>query len=166
MTSTTAVHAIFIPLMNAQVRVTLNFLDNHRGSAVYNKETSVMTINWDPTSGLVVGHPQSRSMQVQSAALTLAHEMGHIIQYIEGRQFTHTNAANEADVLARFETPIARELGEPTRLRYLHTASSVRTGGTTEWGTVSASWVRWNFNTGRNWDVQGRFTNQNTWTPN
>jgi len=69
---------------------------------------------------------------VQSAAMGLAHELGHALQHIEGvldplinpmgtptRAQQRTRRARiEADNLLRFETPIARELGEPTRISY------------------------------------------------
>jgi len=72
----------------------------------------------------------------------LAHEMGHARQRIEwgGTWYAFRNvqeAVREADVLRRFETPIANELGEPTRNHHLHGASGFRRmSNSTDWGVV------------------------------
>jgi len=147
--------------------INLNFISNHEMRATYHLQTHALSIYWNPTSGMVVGQTQSRSMQVQSAAIGLAHEMGHIVQFLEGLHHTMPSSMQrEADVLARFENPIARELGEPRRVLYGHTAGAVITGGPTEWGTVTMPRRNWIFTSGRTWDTHGTFTNSNTWRPN
>ena len=56
---------------------------------------------------------------VQSAALALAHEMGHGAQLLDGyRDGKKSEWRVEANNLRLYEKPIARELGEPTRVRY------------------------------------------------
>jgi len=108
-------------LYNATEVFTIAFIDDH--NMRYNWMT--MTIYWDPRSGLVMWDNRS----VQSAALGLAHEMAHAVQHLEGTMDSFINAttqsqrnaaraAIEADNLARFETPIARQLGEPIRTSY------------------------------------------------
>jgi len=78
------------------------------------------TINWNPTRGLIMGD----GITIQSAAMGLAHEMGHAAQFLEGLFTSETSftdgvrARLEADNLLRFETPIARQLGEPIRAHY------------------------------------------------
>ena len=91
----------------------------------YNPRTK--TIYWDPTGGIQVWGGTF------SAAMALAHEMGHAAQHLEGgfdaylaipkrniNQRDRERARIEADNLARFETPIAQELGETTRGRPTH----------------------------------------------
>ena len=62
---------------------------------------------------------------VQSAALGLAHEMGHAAQHLDGTydEFVEkykdfARELLEEDNLAKYETPIAKQLGEPTRSHY------------------------------------------------
>lgn len=90
------------------------------------------TIFWDTTSGLIM----LDGAAIQSAALGLAHEMGHAAQYLEGHAFfddmTQDNRALlEAENLRRFESPIARQLGEPTRARYFDDAGVHRMNNST-----------------------------------
>jgi len=82
-----------------------------------------LIISWDSTSGLLMRDGTS----IQSPAMQLAHEMGHAGQFLDGwysnRSMSVINAqrqTREADNLRRHETPIARQLGEPTRSRYRH----------------------------------------------
>ena len=156
--------------------ITVNFIDTHdmsyRNGNIY----------WNPTSGLVVGDRQRRTMDVQSAAIGLAHEMGHALQHIDGtaaRLWNETVSSPpptlmmlreysrllEEDVLERFEIPIARELVEPRRYNYFHTAGSVDTNSPTDWGIVEISFWDWHvlaiFDGGRSWDQHGIFTNLN-----
>ena len=70
------------------------------------------TIAWDPTSGLKMKDQTSS----QSAALGLAHEMGHATQHLDGTYFSFaTYNDREIDVLDKYETPIAKQLDEPMR---------------------------------------------------
>jgi len=128
--------------------IELRFNDDHRLLAARYIETGQMAVYWDATSGLVVGERARTGMYVQSAALGLAHEMGHIVQFIDGT-WDHFNeraetAADrrykvEADNMKRFEIPIAIELGEPVRLHYTHHKNPVRTGTSTAWGLAAAT---------------------------
>jgi hypothetical protein len=73
-------------------------------------------IYFDRNSGLVLGDGKS----VQSAALGLIHEMAHAAQDLEG---LYSNPYVNRDMrekwnLEIYETPIAKELGEPTRSNY------------------------------------------------
>ena len=74
------------------------------------------TIYFDVYSGLIVGD----GISTQSAALGLAHEMGHAAQDLDGiyGNFEINRDMREADNLVMYETPIATELGEPTRSHY------------------------------------------------
>lgn len=76
-------------------------------------EPGTRTIYFDPYSGLVMKDQTS----VQSAALGLAHEMGHAAQDLDnelnGMQYDIENAN-----VAKYETPIAKQLGEPVRKDY------------------------------------------------
>lgn len=71
------------------------------------------TIYFAPNSGLLLNDYAS----VQSAALGLAHEMGHAAQDLDGLMGRLTENVLEALNLETYETPIAKELGEPTRVR-------------------------------------------------
>ena len=79
-----------------------------------------------------------------SPALGLAHEMGHFGMYLDGeyREFEnliwegrHNEANNllrkdgpiEKRVVEKWETPIARELGEPVRAHYSDIIGVIRT---------------------------------------
>jgi hypothetical protein len=102
-------------LNNSTERITVRFVYNHGMS--YNPDTK--TINWDPTSGLIMENEKS----IQSAALGLAHELAHVALHLEGHiSYTYPTWGNimleEAELLQRFETPIARQVGEPIRTFY------------------------------------------------
>ncbi len=58
----------------------------------------------------------SDGVAVQSAALGLAHEMGHAAQDLD--KLLRTGIDVEDDNLNRYESPIAGQLGEPTRKNY------------------------------------------------
>lgn len=85
----------------------------------YNNEI----IYWDPYSGLILEDGTS----VQSSALGLAHEMGHVAQDIDNlynhlskheRNEYNQIMREEKNNLETYETPIAKELGEPVREDY------------------------------------------------
>ena len=80
----------------------------------YSPSTNI--IQFDTNSGLVVGDGTS----AQSAALGLAHEMGHAAQDLDGTINALMGDINlvEANNLEVYETPIAKEHGEPTRRYY------------------------------------------------
>ena len=97
-----------------------NYFDaNLKGSSIIGTQF----INWDPTIGLVMKDGTS----IQSAALVLAHEFGHVGQYLDGDKWygTRTNAILDAQKKTRennnvktYETPIAKQLGQPVRANY------------------------------------------------
>ena len=70
-------------------------------------------IYFDVNSGLVLGDGTS----VQSAALGLAHEMGHAAQHLDGMLSGSRHEVENLN-LEKYETPIAKELGEPIRSDY------------------------------------------------
>ena len=82
------------------------------------------TIYYNPYLGFALGDRVS----VQSTALQLAHELGHVSQYIDGALSDYIagdewmkkslQSAIEADNMERYETPIAQQLGEPVRHNY------------------------------------------------
>jgi hypothetical protein len=78
-------------------------------------------ITWNPKRG-----KQLLDNTYQSPALTLLHEFGHFKQR-ETRgdlaYFTYissNNNANEEDNIAKYEKPVAQELGEGTRDKYVY----------------------------------------------
>ena len=85
-------------------------------------DSSTRTIAWDSTSGLLM----SNGTSVQSAALGLAHEMGHGAQHLDGEFDGKTRSEIESDNLKKYETPIAKELGESTRKSYTDNKGTVR----------------------------------------
>lgn len=79
------------------------------------------TIKWDHKGGAYMDDGTS----VRSAALALAHEMGHAAQHLDGELnsvIKHNSRSNRLKVeeanLKKYETPIAKQLGEPTRSSY------------------------------------------------
>ena len=98
------------------------------------------TIWWDPTGGVLMGDWTA----VMSAAMTLAHEMGHGAQYLDGEmnayfknqtinEYTKVEEAN----VKKYETPIARQLGEPIRRSYNSHHGMVRMNNSTHYRTTS-----------------------------
>jgi len=121
------------------------------------------SIKWNPECGM-----QLKNDNVMSPAIGLAHEMGHATQLMEGiitRDMWITEELHkkiEADNLARFETPIATELGEFTREKYGDAKSSYVMSNSTDWGALISnpdrSW--WEF-----WKPGKVYESMNTWTP-
>ena len=101
-------------------------------------------IYWDYTGGIQV------SGGIFSAAMVLAHEMGHAVQYLEGRfdAFLAASGANrriernrlERDNWRRFETPIAQELGETTR-NQPHIGAPRRTNNSIHFVIITRTWA-------------------------
>lgn len=83
------------------------------GAAKDRYTPSKRTIYWDHRGGGVFKYKKC----VNSAALALAHEMGHVAQHING-QLTNDREKIEATNLKKHEIPIARQLGEPIRKDY------------------------------------------------
>jgi hypothetical protein len=125
--------------------ITITF--NNIMEAVYYPE--IRTINWDSTSGSLLGNKK----HVVSPAIILAHEMGHAAQHLDGRLNIYLKDDSfenlmvvEADNLATSEFPITTELGEFSRSNYFDVEGMFRVENPTDWGTygkVSHSW--WKF---------------------
>ena len=99
-------------LETSSFTITIDFVDDDNMCFAVNNAT----IYFDTNSGLVL----SDGISVQSAALGLAHEMGHAAQYLDG---TMAKLNGYVDLVEKFnldtyETPIAKELGEPIRSNY------------------------------------------------
>jgi len=90
-------------------------------------------IDWDPTSGLLLGDGTS----VQSAALGLVHEMGHAARHIDGKFESADEEQREIDTVTMYETPIAKQLGEPTRRFTKDYIRSYRMSNPTHFRTTS-----------------------------
>ena len=99
-------------LESSSVVTTIVFVDND--DMGYNPATN--TIYFDINSGMVL----SDYVSTQSAALGLAHEMGHAAQNLEGMLNGSSWSIDDIEEsnLKTYETPIANELGEPTRSSY------------------------------------------------
>ena len=98
-------------LDSSKVKFFIHFIDD--GNMSYDSISNV--IYFDISSGLILKDGSS----VQSAALGLAHEMGHAAQDLDGFVFYKKDIDKlEASNLEMYETPIARELGEPIRTHY------------------------------------------------
>ena len=106
-------------------------------------------IYFDINSGLVL----EDGFSVQSAALGLAHEMGHAAQDLDC-DFFLLLASNKAEPLnlETYEMPIAKELGEPIRTDYLGTIGFMNMENSTHFRTISTSpaprwyyWLPWNW---------------------
>lgn len=117
-------------------------------------ESSTNTIYFDINSGLVLGDGKS----VQSAALGLVHEMGHAAQYLDGtiNDLQGYVELIEALILENYETPIAIELGEPTRLFYNSYSGYMDMQSSTHFITTSSRpWWHYIFfwNWGKPWKI-------------
>jgi len=120
-------------------------------------------ILWNPTTaGILVGN------YVMSPAMGLAHEMGHAAQHLDGTRdriwstyrSRDRNNALERDNLNRFESPIARELGEFQRRNYLDGVGFVTVETSTDWGRMHIVRPATLFTRPR-----VEFRNENTFTP-
>ena len=96
------------------------------------------TIYFDMDSGLTLADGAS----VQSAALGLAHKMGHAAQDLDGARFVLSEMNKlEEENLNKYEIPIATELGEPIRTDYFAPTKSMNTKNSTHFRTISTSSV-------------------------
>jgi len=114
---------------------------------------STREIYWDPFSGLVMKDGTS----IQSAALGLAHEMGHGAQHLDGgmaaflKSPTQSNRNKlEAANLKNYETPIAKQLGEPTRKNYYSWSDVHRMNNSTHFRTTTTR-PEWHYIAPWNW---------------
>ena len=92
-------------------------------------------ILFDINSGLYVG----TDGEIQSAALGLAHEMGHAAQDLDGELNLSARLQTENANLKKYETPIAKELGEPTRNNYSDYQGPITMNNSTHFVAMAAS---------------------------
>jgi RHS repeat-associated protein len=125
-------------LEKADEIILITFISNHDDGYTGSKDGTKRTIEWDPTSGLLM----SDGTSIQSAALGLAHEMGHAAQHLDGAYFSFkTNDAREANNLEKYEKPIAKQLGEPIRARFENELGGYRMNNSTHYRTThTRSW--------------------------
>ncbi|MCL2152522.1 MAG: hypothetical protein FWH57_06120, partial [Oscillospiraceae bacterium] len=102
-------------------------------------DPSTREIFFDIFSGLITGDGTS----IQSAALGLAHEMGHGAQHLDGEMDTFLNNPTksnrdklEAANLKTYETPMAKQLGEPVRKNYTDVSGLQRMNNSTHYRTT------------------------------
>ena len=105
-------------LEKSNVVFTVMFVDSSKNSQY---EYATNNIIWSNRGGLV----GLESKEGQSPALSLAHEMGHAAQHLDGELNKYIQSKSKADKViveesnvTKYETPIAKELGEPTRTSY------------------------------------------------
>ena len=109
---------------------------------------------------------------VMSAAMCLAHEMGHAAQHLNGELDAYLSdgeiSDDERDVveaanLAKYENPIAKELGEFTRKDYYDKYSIYFMDNSTDWGVIVT--LKWyNYIWPGNWGKPSTyFNNLNKW---
>ena len=160
MTSETAAALIKV-LEESSETITIVFNSNLNSSAnSYNPKAR--TTNWNPQAGLVLRNKKD----VMSAAMALAHEMGHASQHLDGTFSSLTNITGalrkqiETDNLKRHETTIASELGEYSRKKYGDASQVREMKNSTEWGYLKMPGSAWN---PVNWVKPMILVNQNTW---
>ena len=122
-------------------------------------------INWNPVAGLVLSNGKS----VMGAAMALAHELGHAAQHIEYDAIGLTYSFGISDPmpyensnLDRFETPIAKELGEFYRSNYFDWSAIRKMDNSTDWGQLYNPHPWWEF---WNWGNKSAFESLNSWKP-
>ena len=103
--------ALYEKLNNSNVCIWISFNDQHLDITTPNVHSNLCTIKFDPYSGLTL----EDGVSTQSSAVCLAHEMGHVAQYIDGYYYSMNYDEREVDVISKYETPIATQLQEPTR---------------------------------------------------
>lgn len=138
-------------------------IEFHTGNNGY-YDANTRTVIWNPILGGIMGD----GVSIQSPAITLAHEMGHAVQYLDGtleaKAYTRSEKHEiEEDNVAQHETPIAKELGEYWRKNYDDASGFYQMNNSTDWGTR-------NFNPGGwlnplNWFRPNDYTNKNKWQP-
>lgn len=148
--------ALIERLEDSTVIFTIVFIDetDERGMR-YNTSH---TIYFDPYFGLVIGDGTS----VMSAALCLAHEMGHAAQHLDGELYGERLDIEQANV-DKYETPIAKQLGEPVRGDYKNTKGGMRMNNSTHHRTTyNRPW--WHYIAPWNWGKPNQVvTNHSEW---
>ncbi len=104
--------ALIEKLVNSEEVFTISFDTEATAGSKY--IPVVKTISWAYLGGLVM----SDGTSVMSPAMSLAHEMGHGAQDLDGELDGKTRSQGEAANLKKYETSIAKQLGEPTRSSY------------------------------------------------
>ena len=122
------------------------------GKSKFNSEDHTITFN------VYGGVLMADGISVQSPALSLAHEMGHAAQFIDGEikppvivdmpLMNYPNELIESGNLIQYETPIATALGEPCRNHYLegigirtmNNSTHYRTQGIRSWWWCIMPW--------------------------
>ena len=122
--STTARELIEI-IENGGERITIIFNNSRVSTYLMYGRTYGRTIHWDPTAGLDVLQGFRRgsiSPGTMSAAMVLAHELGHAAQHLDGALIRDPTRSELIEIenanIERWERPIAQELGEPWRNVY------------------------------------------------
>jgi RHS repeat-associated protein len=109
---------LYNKLDSAEEVFTISINRNVRLSSSYNSSTR--EISWTYLGGLVMND----KMSDMSPAMSLAQEMGHAAQHLDGEFDKFYVSAQrredkiEADNLKKHENPIAKQLGEPMRPSY------------------------------------------------
>ncbi len=146
-------------LKKSEITFTIVFIDDNEDTY----ETT-HTIYWDIDSGLILGDRKS----IQSAALGLAHEMGHASQHLNGQLKGRNDEEileTEEDNVSRWETPIAKELGEYARSKYTDSYRTRTMENSTDWGYF-ATHPWWYYIAPWNWGKPSEYyKSENTWTP-
>lgn len=117
--------ALIERLDNAEVKITIRL--NTKWSS-YSKENR--EVFWIPNNGTLL-----KNGTIQSAALVLLHELGHAAQHLDGLLIggdIEQRIEEEEHNVANYETPVATELGEPTRSSYFDGIGSYIMSNSTE----------------------------------
>jgi len=152
--------ALYEMLQASPEVITIVFITNNNISYHFGRRE----IRWNPTTAahLAGGY-------IMSPAMGLAHEMGHAAQHLDGTRervwntYRRTEArfdALERDNLSRFESPIARELGEFQRRNYSAVVGFWRVETSTDWGRTHIVRPATLFR-----NAQVEFRNENPFTP-
>ena len=124
--------ALVQKLQKSKTVFTIIFINDHKDRY----ELSTKYIYWNIYSGLVMRDRTS----IQSAALGLAHEMGHAAQHLDG-QLKGIPYFIEMNNLRKYETPIAKQLGEPTRRGYMSCSGAAIMSNSTHYVTTTKKWT-------------------------
>ena len=78
----------------------------------------------------------SNGTSVMSPAMSLAHEMGHGAQHLDGKLNEKKLIKTETANLKKYETPIAKQLGEPRRASYFSHKGKIKMDNSTNFITT------------------------------
>ena len=101
---------------------------------------------------------------IQSPAMGLAHEMGHGAMYLDGwYDGSKTRDQRESTNLKTYETPIAKQLGQPTRAKYLDAKDAQRMSNSIHYVTTTDLGIGFYFDP-RNWGKSNKkIVHHNRW---